>query len=156
VGLGRIYLFKLIKLFRDNLMESILLVIHVIVALLIVGLIMLQQGKGAEMGASFGSGGSQTVFGAAGTGNFFSRLTAIFVAIFFATSFTLAMLAQDRVEVEEPSIPVLETSIDEIPGTSTELDTDSILESHEDEIPAADQAVPEVIEAPAVEEKTEG
>jgi preprotein translocase subunit SecG len=97
-------------------MESILLVIHVIVSLLILGLIMLQQGKGAEMGASFGAGASQTVFGSVGSGNFFSRMTAILVAIFFATSFTLAIIAKKSVEVDDIPIPVLEAS-SEIPVT---------------------------------------
>lgn len=95
-------------------MESILLVVHVIVALVIVGLIMLQQGKGAEMGASFGGGGSQTVFGAAGSGNFFSRMTAILVAVFFATSFVLAMLAKGSIGIDEGSfIPYLENTVEQ-------------------------------------------
>lgn len=97
-------------------MESILLVVHVIVALAIVGLIMLQQGKGAEMGASFGGGGSQTVFGAAGSGNFFSRMTAILVAVFFATSFVLAMLAKSNVGVDESIIPYLEDTFESVPA----------------------------------------
>lgn len=97
-------------------MESILLVVHVIVALAIVGLIMLQQGKGAEMGASFGGGGSQTVFGAAGSGNFFSRMTAILVAVFFATSFVLAMLARSNVGVDDSIIPYLEDTFESVPA----------------------------------------
>lgn len=101
-------------------MESILLVIHVVVAVLIVGLIMLQQGKGAEMGASFGAGSSQTVFGAGGSGNFFSRLTSIFVAVFFVTSFVLAMIAQKRVEVDDAPLPGLEKVV-----TEQELDQDA-------------------------------
>lgn len=89
-------------------MESILLVIHVLLGLAIVGLIMIQQGKGAEMGASFGAGASQTVFGAAGTGNFFSRLTAILVTGFFATSIILAWMSKERVDRFELDIPVIE------------------------------------------------
>lgn len=94
-------------------MESVLLVVHVVIALVIVGLIMIQQGKGAEMGASFGGGGSQTVFGAAGSGNFFSRMTAILVAIFFATSFTLAMLAKSNVGVDDSIIPFLDEPVEQ-------------------------------------------
>jgi preprotein translocase subunit SecG len=102
-------------------MESVLLVLHVIVALLIVGLIMLQQGKGAEMGASFGAGGSQTVFGAAGSGNLFSRLTAILVAIFFVTSFVLAMLAKNSVGVDESMIPYMEeTAVEAVPSVTSD------------------------------------
>lgn len=96
-------------------MESILLVVHVVVALLIIGLIMLQQGKGAEMGASFGAGASQTIFGSVGSGNFFSRMTAIMVAVFFATSFVLAILAKKSVEIDDFPIPVLEKT-NEVPA----------------------------------------
>lgn len=98
-------------------MESILLVVHVIVALVIIGLIMLQQGKGAEMGASFGSGSSQTVFGSVGSGNFFSRMTAILAAVFFATSFALAVIAKNSVELKDPLIPELET-LTEVPAAA--------------------------------------
>lgn len=128
-------------------MESILLVVHVIVALLIVGLIMLQQGKGAEMGASFGSGGSQTVFGAAGTGNFFSRLTAILVAVFFATSFVLAMIAQKGIEVDDVSVPVLETPAIDVPSVDVDLNASEVPETLAEEL--IDEGVPveEVIES---------
>ena len=86
-------------------MENFILVVHVVLALGIIGLIMLQQGKGAEMGASFGSGSSQTVFGAAGSGNFFSRLTGILTAIFFVTSVTLGIVAKKSSEIDENFIP---------------------------------------------------
>lgn len=76
-------------------MLSILYAVHVILALAILGLIMIQQGKGAEMGASFGGGASQTLFGSGGAGNFFSRLTAISVALFFTTSVILAVQAKN-------------------------------------------------------------
>ncbi len=96
-------------------MESVLLVIHVIIALGIVALIMLQQGKGAEMGASFGAGSSQTVFGAAGSGNFFSRMTGVLVAVFFASSITLAVMSKTRVDSYEGQLPVFE-EVDTIPA----------------------------------------
>lgn len=82
-------------------METFILVLHVIVALVIIGLIMLQQGKGAEMGASFGSGSSQTIFGAVGTGNLFSRLTGIMVAVFFVTSTSLAVLSKQKSKIDD-------------------------------------------------------
>lgn len=75
-------------------MESIILVLHVLVAVAIVGLILLQQGKGAEMGASFGAGASQTVFGAAGSAGFLTKATAVLAAVFFATSLGLAVYAK--------------------------------------------------------------
>ena len=74
-------------------MKEFLLVIHVLTALGIVGLVLLQQGKGADMGAAFGGGGaSQTLFGARGSATFLSRATAILAAVFFVTSLTLAVV----------------------------------------------------------------
>lgn len=129
-------------------MESLLLVIHVIVALAIIGLIMLQQGKGAEMGASFGGGGSQTVFGAAGSGNFFSRMTAILVTVFFITSFVLAMIAQNKVEVDDLTVPSLETVVDEIPSADVVEDTSEV-----PEIPVENED--EAYDVPALEDASE-
>jgi preprotein translocase subunit SecG len=80
-------------------MEVLITALHILVAMAIIGLILLQQGKGAEMGASFGSGGSQTLFGSAGSGNLLSHATAILVAIFFVTSFGLSVLAKQKSEL---------------------------------------------------------
>ncbi len=66
--------------------------VHVLLAIMIIALVLLQRGKGAEAGAGFGSGASGTVFGARGTSTLFSRLTAVFAALFFATSLLLAYL----------------------------------------------------------------
>jgi preprotein translocase subunit SecG len=76
--------------------EQIIVVFHVLVALAIVGLILLQQGKGADAGASFGGGSSQTLFGASGGGNALTQATAILAAVFFATSFGLAVIAKQN------------------------------------------------------------
>ena len=78
------------------MIEQLILVVHVVIALAIIGLILLQQGKGADMGASFGGGGSQTVFGAGGGGNVLTRATAILVALFFISSFGLAIVAKNK------------------------------------------------------------
>ncbi|MDO8267037.1 MAG: preprotein translocase subunit SecG [Moraxellaceae bacterium] len=75
-------------------METLILVVHVLVAIAMTALILLQQGKGAEMGASFGGGSSQTVFGAAGAASFLTRFTAVLAAIFFITSLSLAIYAR--------------------------------------------------------------
>ena len=77
---------------RFLMLRGIILGVHVLLALLIIGLVLLQRGKGAEAGAGFGSGASGTVFGARGTSTLFSKLTAVFAAMFFATSLTLAYL----------------------------------------------------------------
>ena len=70
-------------------METLLLVVHVIAALAIIGLVLLQHGKGADMGAAFGGGASGSVFGATGSANFLSRATAIIATVFFLTSMGL-------------------------------------------------------------------
>jgi len=77
-------------------MEQIVLIVHLLLALAIIGLIMLQQGKGADMGASFGAGASQTLLGSTGSANVLTRATAWLVAAFFATSFGLAIIATDK------------------------------------------------------------
>ncbi len=70
-------------------METFVLVVHVVTALGIIGLVLLQHGKGADMGAAFGGGASGSLFGATGSANFLSRTTAILAAIFFVTSLGL-------------------------------------------------------------------
>jgi preprotein translocase subunit SecG len=70
-------------------METLLLVVHVVAALAIIGLVLLQHGKGADMGAAFGGGASGSVFGATGSANFLSRATAIIATVFFLTSMGL-------------------------------------------------------------------
>lgn len=77
-------------------MFSIVLGVHVLVSALIIGLVLMQHGKGADAGAAFGSGASGTVFGASGSASFLSRSTAVLAAFFFATSLTLAYLSGHR------------------------------------------------------------
>ncbi len=72
-------------------MKEFLLVVHIIAALGIIALVLLQQGKGADMGAAFGSGASQTLFGARGSSNFLSRMTAVLAFVFFVTSLAQAV-----------------------------------------------------------------
>mgnify|MGYP001195759072 CR=1 FL=1 len=74
-------------------MTTVLMVLHLFVAVALIVLVLLQHGKGADMGAAFGSGASSTVFGARGSANFLSRTTAILATVFFATSLTLAIFA---------------------------------------------------------------
>lgn len=90
-------------------METIVLVVHLLVALGIIGLILMQQGKGAEAGASFGGGASQTVFGSQGGSNFFAKATGILAFAFFATSFSLAIIAKEKTDIPvDTGIPVVE------------------------------------------------
>ena len=80
------------------MIETALLIGLVVVALAIVGLVLLQQGKGADMGASFGSGASQTLFGSQGSGNFLTKSTWTLAFVFFALCLGLAMIARDKAE----------------------------------------------------------
>ncbi|MEC9483395.1 MAG: preprotein translocase subunit SecG [Halomonas sp.] len=92
-------------------MQIAILMIHVAIAIALVALVLLQQGKGAEAGAAFGGGASQTVFGSRGSGNFLAKLTGVLAAAFFATSLALAYFASqagDAVEVGIPDAEVIE------------------------------------------------
>ena len=79
-------------------MQTILLTFHVIVAIALVALILLQQGKGADAGAAFGSGASGSVFGAKGSSSFLSRTTAILATLFFVLSLAMAIMAHKQTE----------------------------------------------------------
>ena len=75
---------------------NVLIIVHVVVALGIIGLVLLQHGKGADMGSGFGGGASGSLFGATGSANFLSRATAVLAALFFALSLALAYVATRR------------------------------------------------------------
>ena len=77
-------------------MENLITVIHVLAAAGVIGLVLLQHGKGADMGAAFGSGASGSLFGVSGSSNFMSKATAACVIVFFATSLSLAYMASHR------------------------------------------------------------
>ncbi len=76
-----------------ELLHTILLTIHILAGVTVVGLVLLQHGKGADMGAAFGSGASGSLFGATGSANFLSRATAVLAAVFFLTSLGLSYIA---------------------------------------------------------------
>ena len=78
------------------MLTTVLIVLHVVVALGIIGLVLLQHGKGADMGSGFGGGASGSLFGATGSANFLSRTTAVLAAVFFVLSLALAYLATNR------------------------------------------------------------
>lgn len=79
-------------------MEIVILVLHVLTALTVIGLVLLQHGKGADMGAAFGSGASGSLFGASGSANFLSRATGVLAAVFFATSLALTYISGHKAE----------------------------------------------------------
>ena len=86
---------------------TLILIVDVIVALCIIGLVLLQHGKGADVGAAFGSGASGSLFGATGSANFLSRTTAVLAIIFFATTFALAFLASNRPRATSGALDVI-------------------------------------------------
>jgi preprotein translocase subunit SecG len=79
-----------------GVLESILLAVHMVVALVVIGLVLIQHGKGADMGAAFGSGSSGSLFGAVGSANFLSRSTAALATLFFLSSLGLTYLGSTR------------------------------------------------------------
>jgi preprotein translocase subunit SecG len=145
-------------------MEPLILIAHVLAALAIIGLILIQQGKGADMGASFGSGASQTLFGSTGGGNALTKATALLATVFFATSFGLAIVAKDKaglsadigiptpVVVESKDIPQVPVQSDEIPALDEAalqqaMEVQSGQKSTEGlDIPAADSTEPAALE----------
>lgn len=95
-------------------MEQVILVFYVLLSAAIVGLILIQHGKGADVGASFGAGASQTVFGSVGAGNVLTRSTAILATLFFVASIGLAVMAKHKAEAaREGGIPV---AVEALPG----------------------------------------
>ena len=97
-------------------MFPVVLSVHILIGLGVIGLVLIQHGKGADMGAAFGSGASGSLFGASGSANFMSRTTAVLAAMFFATSLTLSYMANskprtsssvmDSAVTTEPAAPV--------------------------------------------------
>ena len=79
-------------------MEILILILHVLTALAIIAFVLLQHGKGADVGAAFGSGASGSLFGASGSANFLSRTTRVLAAIFFVTSLGLTYISNHKVE----------------------------------------------------------
>lgn len=104
---------------------SIVLSVHVLIAALMVGLILIQHGKGADAGAAFGSGASGTVFGAKGSSSFLSRSTAVLATGFFITSLTLAYIGANRGE----RVDIIDTiSVNEA-APKVELSTEDLINS---------------------------
>lgn len=88
------------------MLETVVIVFHLLAALGVIALVLLQQGKGADAGASFGSGASATVFGSQGSSTFLSRVTAILAALFFLTSLGLGFVAKQKTEaLDEVGLP---------------------------------------------------
>jgi preprotein translocase subunit SecG len=130
-------------------MEHLVIVFHVVAALAITGLILIQQGKGADMGASFGGGASQTLFGSRGSGNALTRATAVLATLFFATSFALAVVAKNKATGADDFDLPMPAAI-EVPAQATPAKpVDDIPTVDDNAAPAADLPAPEAGAAPA-------
>ncbi|MBI3897858.1 MAG: preprotein translocase subunit SecG [Gammaproteobacteria bacterium] len=100
-------------------MREIIIIVDVLAALGLVTLVLLQQGKGADMGAAFGSGASQTLFGSRGTANFLTRATAVLAVVFFLSNLGLAYLAKGHAQPSSvTTVPATQTpAVPEVPVT---------------------------------------
>jgi len=130
---------------------EILLVLDLIVALMLIGLVLIQQGKGADMGASFGGGGSNTVFGSTGSGNFLTRSTAILATLFFIINLALGSmstkveksvdewqnLGSTEASQTQPAIPAQPLNLDVPVAGNAAADSTSDVPASADDVPAA-------------------
>lgn len=87
-------------------MYQLIIFVHVIVSILLIGLILIQQGKGADIGAAFGSGASNTVFGSQGSGGFLFKFTSILAVFFFATSLGLGYIVASSYKAQKQLVPL--------------------------------------------------
>ncbi len=136
----------------DTIQKAVLIA-HTLIALLIIVLVLLQRGKGADAGAAFGAGASGTVFGARGSSSFFSRATAVCATLFFVSSLTLAYLSSQSTSAPASLLedaPVVEEAADGVPELSEDTPVSEMpsLETSED---SAD--LPELEEEPADEQE---
>jgi len=128
-------------------MLTVLIVVHVILAISLTGLILVQHGKGADAGAAFGSGASSTVFGARGASSFLTRTTAILATGFFLVSMTLAVIASRAADpITGPNLGVV-GAVEEAP---VEVDAVAAEAAEDLDVPPLDEPV---AEEPSVEEE---
>ena len=128
-------------------MDILLHVVHVLAAIGLIGLVLIQHGKGADAGASFGGGASNSFFGSAGAANFLTRSTAILAAVFMLTSLALAWQARQLVDADTDLLPALEKIQQEVP----ELDTGvPVIEESAADVPQVDVESP-ASDVPVVE-----
>ncbi|TYK65468.1 preprotein translocase subunit SecG [Colwellia echini] len=119
------------------MLYQVLIIAYVIIALALIGLVLIQQGKGADMGASFGAGSSATVFGSGGSGNFLTSTTTYLAVAFFAISLILGNLTANRTKaVDEWNNLEVEQAVDAIPAETVEEIV--IPAAQNSDVPAAD------------------
>lgn len=141
-------------------MESLIIVVHVLAAASITGLVLIQHGKGADMGASFGSGASQTIFGSVGSGNALTKSTTWLAVLFFITSLTLAVMARDQADqaIQDNSLLQNPDAVIQTQPAATEAQT-ALPELPVDAAPAAEAPASDlpatITETPVEPEATE-
>jgi preprotein translocase subunit SecG len=123
------------------MLYQVLIIAYVLIALALIGLVLIQQGKGADMGASFGAGSSATVFGSGGSGNFLTSATTYLAIAFFAISLILGNLTANRTKAVDEwnnlAVPE-EQAVDSIPTESVEARTlPAVINS---DVPASDES----------------
>ena len=110
-------------------METLVWVVHLITAVVLIGLVLIQHGKGADMGAAFGSGSAGSLFGSSGSANFLSRSTAVAAAVFFVTRLSLTYIyanptkskgLMDRVDVPAQSVAPATVAPDQLNGNKSQ------------------------------------
>jgi preprotein translocase subunit SecG len=121
-------------------MTTVLIIVHVMVAVVLIGVILIQRGQGADMGASFGGGGAQTLFGSRGSGSFLGKLTGGLAAVFMLTSLSLAFFSQQQTGsvVERAtvnSVPIVPAGGEQQPAG--DFDPSKLADTPADDLPAA-------------------
>ncbi len=110
-------------------MENIVWVIHVVAAMVLIGLVLIQHGKGADMGAAFGSGSAGSIFGSSGSANFLSRSTAVVATVFFVTSLSLTYLysrpAKEQGVLDKVDVQTLQQQAAPVPAVTEKSDSKS-------------------------------
>lgn len=122
------------------MLQQLVLVIHLILAFLIIGLVLLQHGKGADAGAAFGSGSSGTVFGSAGSATFLTKFTTLIAALFAVTSISLTLLANKGIKSQSLTDKLMQQeSVEQTPAAATELPAETTGQQPATDVPAIPQ-----------------
>ena len=139
-------------------LETLVVIVHVVVVIALIVLVLIQHGKGADAGAAFGGGASQTVFGSQGSGSFLTRFTAVLAVLFFITSFSLAIFAKNRAQLSGiQGVPNAEQVApkQESPAKTAPSDADAV-PSSENQTPAAAQEQSAPADAGKASDKPKG
>jgi preprotein translocase subunit SecG len=131
---------------EPQVLETLILILHVLASLAIIGLVLIQHGKGADAGSGFGGGSSGTVFGSTGAGNFLTKTTTSLAIAFFVTSFTLAYFAKQKsITVRDLGVPQIVEQVQVEAGTeSSAVD----LNQDDSELPQIESEANETSEIP--------